>query len=149
MRDEGATTLMAFDFGRRKIGVAVGQNLTGTTSGIASIRTESGDGHWRHIAELVKDWRPSALVVGLPMDSQGRETQGSRDARVFGKELADRFALPIYWVNEYLTSQAAQAQLTETVGPGKRFSRRKQAARDLLAAELILRSHFESRSPAR
>jgi putative holliday junction resolvase len=144
MPDEGARGLMAFDFGTRKIGVAVGQALTGTASGIASVQAEPEDIRWQRIDELIREWRPHALVVGLPLDARGAETPGSQAARGFGKDLGEKFGLPIYWVNEYLTSQAAQAQLIETVSPGKRFSKRKQKSRDLLAAELILRSHFES-----
>ena len=84
MPDHAAASLMAFDFGGRKIGVAVGQAVTGTTTGIDSVRTEPEEDRWRRIGELIRDWRPHALVVGLPMNSQGEETASSRCARRFG-----------------------------------------------------------------
>ncbi len=143
-----AGTCMAFDFGTRRIGVAVGQSLTGTVSGIASVEV-AGDAHWGRIDDLVREWRPARLVVGLPLNADGEETTASRAARRFGESLGKRFALPVYFVNEYLTSAAAQVQLTETLAPGRKFSRRKRAGRDLLAAELILRSHLESSAPGR
>lgn len=147
MHDRRARTVMSFDYGRSKIGVAVGHGVTGTTTGIAGIRGDSAGGHFSRIGELIREWHPDALVVGLPLDDSGAETSSSRAARAFGKELGRRFGLSVYWVNEFLTSQEAQSRLAETVGQGKRFNRRRQAGRDLLAAELILRSHFESSSP--
>lgn len=146
MPEASVTTLMAFDYGARKIGVAVGQTLTRTATGITSVRSEDRETCFERIGELIGEWRPAALIVGLPLDSEGRETASSRAAREFGDSLGKRFGLPVYWVNEYLTSQAAQAQLTESMQAGKRFSQRRQAGRDLLAAELILRSHLESKT---
>ncbi len=146
MREPATGTCMAFDHGTRRIGVAVGQALTGTVSGIASIDV-AGDSHFDRIEVLVREWRPARLVVGLPLAADGGETVASRAARAFADRLGERMNLPVYFENEFLTSSAAQAQLVETLGPGKRFSRRKRAGRDLLAAELILRSHLESNAP--
>ncbi len=141
----GARTLLGFDPGSRKIGVAVGQTLTGSASGLESIRVTPDDGHFDKINRLVREWRPDGLVVGLPLDAMGGETASSRAARSFGAELHKRFGLPVYWVNEHLTSHAAQQRLVETVGAGKRFSKNKQRGRDLLAAAMILESYLESR----
>ncbi|KAA3624012.1 MAG: Holliday junction resolvase RuvX, partial [Proteobacteria bacterium] len=74
MPDTSATMLMAFDFGTRKIGVAVGQDLTGTATGIASVRTSDSGDHFTAIADLIREWNPRGLVVGLPLDVEGRET---------------------------------------------------------------------------
>ncbi|KAA3624987.1 MAG: Holliday junction resolvase RuvX, partial [Proteobacteria bacterium] len=122
---------------------------TGTATGISSVRTSDSGDHFTAIADLIREWNPRGLVVGLPLDVEGRETGACRAVRVFGQRLGADFGLPVYWVNEYLTSQDAQARLTETMRPGKRFSRRKQVGRDLLAAELILRSYIESLPPRR
>lgn len=146
MREPPVGTCMAFDHGTRRIGVAVGQSLTGTVSGIASVDV-AGESHFERIEALVREWRPARLVVGLPLSADGGETGASRAARDFAEQLGARVGLPVYFENEFLTSTAAQAQLTETLAPGKRFSRRKRAGRDLLAAELILRSHLESSTP--
>jgi putative Holliday junction resolvase len=149
MPDAPTSICMAFDFGTRKIGVAVGQALTGTVTGIASVTTLGRNGPWDRIDELVREWRPERLIVGLPLDNDGRDTTSSKAARAFGDALGKRLQLPVYWQNEYLTSQTAQAQLVETVQRGKRFTKRKQSGRDLLAAELILRSHLESTASRR
>lgn len=148
MPEAPAARCLSFDFGTRRIGVAAGNTVTGTVSGIASIAVGAGDNHLTAIEELVREWRADLLVVGLPLDAGGGETATSRAARAFGEALGRRTGLPVYWVNEFLTSAAAQAQLTETIEGKKRFSRRRQAGRDLLAAELILRSYLES-LPAR
>lgn len=148
MPDAAAGTCMAFDLGTRRIGVAVGQSVTGTVSGIATIDV-AGEAHFTRIEALVREWRPDRLVVGLPLAADGAETGASRAARAFGERLGTQLGLPVYFENEFLTSTAAQAQLTETLAPGRKFSRRKRAGRDQLAAELILRSHLESSAPRR
>ena len=148
-RTAAMSTFMGFDFGLKRIGVAVGQDVTGTVNGIASIRTSESGAHLEEIEKLVREWRCDILVVGLPLNSQGDETPASRAARAFGETLGKRLTLPVYWVNEFLTSQSAQTRLKESLQPGKRFSRRKQAGRDILAAELILSSHLESRPSQR
>ncbi len=135
---------MAFDYGTRKIGVAVGQAITATAQGVTRIIVGSTGIRWEEFDRIVEQWKPGIFVVGLALDMNGAETHTSKSARNFGKRLHGRFKLPVYWVNEQLTSQAAQAYLKETLAPGKKFSRRKQSNRDLLAAELILRSYFES-----
>lgn len=140
---------MAFDFGQRRIGVAVGQHATGTTQGIGRVANGERGVAWRTVGEMVGAWRPAGFVVGLALDEDGGETAASRLARAFGSGLAKRFGLPVYWVNERLTSDAAQHLLKQTVTRGRRFSRRKQENRDLLAAELILRSYLESTTTRR
>lgn len=145
---DDAVTVMGFDYGARRVGVAVGQSLTGTVSGIATIEG-SGEHRLAQIESLAREWRPAHLVVGLPLAGDGAETASSRAARSFARDLGERLGLPVYFENEYLTSSAAQAQLVETVARGKRFSQRKRAGRDRLAAELILRSHLESTTARR
>ena len=137
-------TIMGFDYGSRKIGVAIGQTLLGTAQGISSLAVANNTINWSELEKLINIWKPSAFVVGLPLSSSGEETQSSKLARNFGNRIANKFTLPVYWVNEFLTSQSAQSDLKSTLSPGQRFTKRKQKNRDLLAAELILRSYFET-----
>ena len=84
-------TLLAFDYGTRKIGVAAGQDVTGTTQGIGTIATGSKRRQWDEIETLIKEWQPDKLVVGLPMTASGRESAMIAQARKFGEELEKRF----------------------------------------------------------
>ena len=137
------TAIIGFDYGSRKIGVAIGQTVTGTCQGLTQIANRNEDQLIADIQPLIDEWKPAEVVVGLPLNADNEDTPSSLAARKFGQLLARKFALPVYWVNEFLTSQIAQYDLRETVSPGRKFNRRKQASRDLLAAELILRSHLE------
>jgi len=137
---------MGFDFGTKRIGVATGQNLTGTAQGIATVGNNSKDGPWREIEGLIRQWQPDMLVVGLPLDKNGAETILSNAAREFGTELASRFNLPVDYVDETLTSRAAESLASQATPPGKRLIRKRQVLRDQIAAELILSTYFNEQS---
>lgn len=125
-------TYLGFDYGTRKIGVAVGQTFTGTAQDLDTVRVRGSTPDWERITAHVSEWRPAALVVGLPLDSQGEETNMSRRARGFGHSLSDRYNLDVYWINEYLSSEAARHALST------REARNSHARRDQVAARLIL-----------
>ena len=114
----------------------MGQDLTRTATDLDTLRAKDDKPPWDRIDTHINTWRPSALVVGLPLDAEGRETQMSARTRKFGQRLKDRYNLPVYWVNEYLTSDRAQRELSAQ--PGK--TNRK---RDQVAARLILETFFE------
>ena len=120
-----APTYLAFDFGTRRIGVAVGQAITGTASPLAELPARDGTPSWEEVEGLLAAWRPAALVVGLPLDAQGRETPLARRARRFGNRLRGRYNLPVYFVDERLSSREAEAR-----GGGRKV--------DALAAAVIL-----------
>ncbi|HJP44597.1 MAG TPA: Holliday junction resolvase RuvX, partial [Arenicellales bacterium] len=98
------STVLAFDYGNCRIGVAAGQNVTGSAQGIATLTTGGVQGPWPAIEQLISEWAPAALVVGLPLAFNGRETPLSLAARAFGKELLERFGLPVTFIDETLTS---------------------------------------------
>ena len=135
-------TVLGFDYGRRKIGIAVGQTSTGFAEGIASIRADSPAGPWLKIGKLIEDWRPDALVVGLPLAADGSEPKFAGCAREFGRQLKCRFELPVDFVDETLTTDFADAIIRETTAPGKRITKRRKSVRDQLAAELILKTYL-------
>ena len=135
-------TVLGFDYGRRKIGIAVGQTSTGSAEGIATIRADSPAGPWLKIGKLIEDWQPDALVVGLPLTVDGNEPEFAGCIREFGKQLQCRFELPVDFVDETLTTDFADAIIRETTPPGKRITKRRKSVRDQLAAELILKTYL-------
>ena len=135
-------TLLAFDFGIRRTGVAVGQTETRTANPLTTIRT-TGEPAWREISKLVEEWRPCALVVGLPLDAGGEETEMSRAARRFGRGLEKRFSITVYYMDERLTSRLAESQFADLRARGG--ARRKEArSLDALAAKIILENWLQS-----
>jgi len=129
-------TLLGFDFGTKRIGVAVGQELTRTATALTTLRSPDGGPDWAGISRLIKEWQPAALVVGLPLNLDGSESESSRLARRFGNRLTGRYNLPVFTADERLSSTEAEAILAEQ-------GRFEKADIDKLAAQLILQSWLE------
>ena len=134
MNDE---VLLAFDYGSRRIGVAVGQTTTGTASP-AGVIPVAGAPDWAAIERCVREWSPARLLVGLPYNMDGTETLLTGTCRGFGKELSRRFGLPVEFVDERLTSAAAQADLRDARRSGARTRRVTREDIDANAARVIL-----------
>ena len=105
-RPEG--TLLGFDFGLRRIGVAVGQTITNTASPEAIVNSRDGKPDWDHITELFEKWTPVAIVVGLPMRLDGTEQALTQPARKFGQRLSGRYHCPVFYIEEQLSSIEAE-----------------------------------------
>jgi putative Holliday junction resolvase len=145
MPDEKPTpvgTLLAFDFGHRRIGVAVGQTLTGSANALAVVPvTNKPD--WQTISDIINEWKPVALVVGLPLAADGGETDMSEDARRFGRRLEGRYGIRVEFEDERLTSFSAEQRFVDARTKGG--MRRKDAAlKDAMAAQVILESWLHS-----
>jgi putative Holliday junction resolvase len=97
-------TLMAFDYGTRRIGVAVGNTLNKAGQPLKVIAEQSEEVRFKVIATLLQEWQPNRLVVGLPCHPDGVEHEMSARARRFGNQLHGRFGLPVDWVDERYTS---------------------------------------------
>ena len=123
--------MLAFDFGTRRIGVAVGNTLTRSARALATIDADDAGTRFAAIAALIALWRPDRLVVGLPLHADGTEHAMTARARRFGTALAQRFALPVAYEDERHTSEAAR-DLLRGGGRGAR------ARRDEVAAQIIL-----------
>ncbi len=137
-----AGTLLAFDFGHRRIGVAVGQTLTGTANALAVVAV-AREIDWRTIERLVTEWKPSALVVGLPLGKDGEETAMSGAARQFAGSLRKRFGIAVLFEDERLTSFGAEQRFVEARARGS--MRRKDAnLKDAMAAQIILENWLQS-----
>src|SRR5512143_1222158 len=106
-------TLLSLDSGTRRIGVAIGQELTGTARPLATLASRDGGPDWNAISELIEEWRPDALVVGIPYHMDGSEMELTRLATRFGNRLQGRYNLPVFAVDERLTSAEAEMLLRE------------------------------------
>jgi len=135
-------TLLAFDFGLRRTGVAVGNRRHGSASALTTL-AGSGDGpEFDAIAGLLHEWRPCRLIVGRPTHMDGSENEMTRRAERFARRLAGRFGLPVDMVDERLTSVEAQDMIRSARRAGRK--RRARAADvDKLSAQVILRSWLE------
>lgn len=141
-------TWLGFDFGLRRIGVAVGQTTTGTANPLDVVRHGQREPDWVHLDRLVEEWGPAGLVVGLPLDADGKPTTMSGRARAFGRRLKTRTGLPVAWFDERLSSRAAADRFARERAAGG--VRRRDAARlDAMAAAVILENWLQSRSHER
>ena len=131
--------VLAFDFGLRRIGVAVGDWETRLAHPLETIAGEANDVRFGRIAELIREWRPGELVAGLPMNMDGTEHDMSRRARRFANQLHGRFGLPVALVDERLTSFDADLSLREAGVKG----RDRKGLDDAVAAQRILQDYFE------
>jgi putative Holliday junction resolvase len=102
-------TIMAFDYGTRRIGVAVGNTLTQAGRPLKTVAEPSSDASFKVIEGLLKEWQPNLLVVGLPCHPDGTEHEMSARARRFGNQLHGRFGLPVDWVDERYTSAVLES----------------------------------------
>jgi len=109
IKPDGVLTVMAFDYGTRRIGVAVGNTLTRQGQPMKTIAEASSDAVFKAIEGLLKEWQPNRLVVGLPCHPDGTEHAMSSKARRFGNQLHGRFQLPVEWVDERYTSAVLEA----------------------------------------
>ncbi len=101
-------TLICFDFGKKRIGVAVGQTLTGTASPLCTISTSRGQPDWNAITDIINAWQPSALVVGKPLNMDGTGQKMTTAANRFAKDLEERHKLPVFLADERLSSYEAR-----------------------------------------
>ena len=132
-------TTLAFDFGEARIGVAEGDAEVGTAHPLATVTGEGNEAKFAAIAKLVAEWKPRQLVVGLPAHTDGSEHELTRLCRKFGRRLHGRFGLPVYWVEERLSSLYAESLLAEA----QVFGRKQKAVLDQVAAQAILQGFFE------
>ncbi|HEU0219225.1 MAG TPA: Holliday junction resolvase RuvX [Gallionella sp.] len=135
-------TLLAFDFGTRRIGVAVGNTLLRHANPLAIIDEEKTDARFARIAALLAEWQPGALVVGLPGNDDGTPHELTALCRRFANRLKGRFNLPVILVDERYTSLAASAQLNEEGVHGKK----QKNLIDQYAAQQILQAYFDEPS---
>lgn len=129
-------SVLAFDFGTQYIGVATGQSITQTASPLAALKAKDGQPNWEQVAELLKQWQPQLLLVGLPLNMDGSASELSRRARRFAGRLQGRFGLTVQLIDERLTTREAREQL------GHHYRGEKDSKVDSVAATLLIESYF-------
>ncbi|PIP81350.1 MAG: Holliday junction resolvase RuvX [Gammaproteobacteria bacterium CG22_combo_CG10-13_8_21_14_all_40_8] len=130
--------LVAFDYGTQKIGMATGQKITATAEPLPQIKVKDGKPDWLAIEKQLKEWKPDALLVGLPLNMDGTEQEVTQLAQKFSRQLHGRFGLDVFMQDERLTTVGARSELFEKVG----FRGLKSRSVDSLAACLILEDWF-------
>lgn len=132
--NSGAKTLLGFDYGRKRIGVAVGQPLTATATALTTVRARDGKPDWEAIGRLLAEWKPDALVVGIPYHMDGSEQDMTHQAQRFCRQLEGRYGLPVHRAEERLSSYVVES--------GRRTKTDRQAV-DPLAAQVILQDWLQ------
>lgn len=127
--------ILGFDFGIKKIGVAIGQMITHSANPLSILKAINGVPEWSLIQKLIQEWGVDALVVGLPLNMDGTEQPISARARVFARELEKKYSLPVYLVDERLTTVAAKSEMHAHLKGAARFEKA-----DSISAKLIVES---------
>jgi len=132
--------VIGFDFGLKRIGLATGQTITGTASPLVTLQATNQAPDWKSIAAQIKQWKPDALIVGIPYLLDGGESDITRAARNFCRQLEQRFQLPVYTIDESLSSYAAEQQLKQDI----KIAKHNKHEIDKMAAALIVQSWLNS-----
>ena len=134
-------TLLGFDYGEKRIGIAVGQELTASSSPLETIRASGGEPDWTAITKHVNDWQADGLVVGIPLNMDGSEHAMTKRARRFAAKLEERYHLPVYAVDERLSSIEAERIVGNTEKRPRGLKQKKEMI-DQISAQLILDTYF-------
>lgn len=136
-----AGTILAFDFGTRRIGVAVGEPATGLAHPLATIAALRKDDRFAAIGRLFDEWRPALVLVGLPTHADGTEHELTASARRFARQIAARFGVAVALADERFTTRAA----SEALAAAGVNARNQRGVRDRVAAQLILQAYLDQR----
>lgn len=131
-------TLLAFDYGEKRIGVAIGNALTGQARALVVVPNRNREFRFEAVGKLIGEWKPDALVVGLPCHPDGTPHEMTQLAKRFGNQLNGRFNLPVAWVDERYSSVAADLDMRERGTAGD--------MRDAEAARIILQQYLDGLS---
>lgn len=134
-------TFLGFDYGSKRIGVAVGNTVSGSATALDTVRVINGKPDWDHISRLIREWQPDALVVGLPIQMDGTDNPISADARRFCNRLNGRYHLDVHQVDERLSSQMALSEIRDAG-----YNRRSKELVDSYAAREILQTFINGQT---
>ena len=136
-----AETILGFDFGEKRIGVAVGNTVTSQAQALTTLHVESNAARLDAVAKLVNAWQPASFVIGQPEHADGKSHEVAHLAKKFGNRLTEKFCLPVAYINETLSSTEASRMLTERGVKGIA----QKAEIDAVAAQVILQSYLDER----
>jgi len=134
-----ASTVLCFDFGEQRIGIAVGEHLLAIANPLTTIDNESNEIRFEVISKLVKEWQPKLLIVGLPLNIDGAETSVTQLCKKFARRLNGRFNIPVMMIDERYSSVEASDMLNHSGIKG----RAQKVMLDQVAAQTILQSYFD------
>ncbi len=135
---ENFKIMMAFDFGKKRIGVAIGQTVTHTARPLVTLNAKDGIPDWQTITPLINKWRPDAMVVGIPLNMDGTEQPITASARSFANALKEQYNLPVFEMDERLTTKDARERIFSEGG----YKALQEGQVDQVAAQLILQNWF-------
>ena len=140
MTSAAIRTVIGFDFGLKRIGLATGQTITGTASPLTTLNSAGQSPDWPGIESQIREWRPDALIVGIPYLLDGSASEMTRAAIEFSRELEQRFELPVFTIDESLSSYAAEEQLKQSM----KLAKHNKHEIDKMAAAVIVQSWLNS-----
>lgn len=145
MSDNNNKVFLAFDFGLTQIGLAVGQSLTKSVRPLSILKAKEGQPQWHEIQKILEEWQPNKVLVGLPLNIDGTESDMSIRARKFANRLHGRFGCQVELHDERLSSAEARSLVENDEVLEGSFGNKKKAPDkiDAIAAALILESWFE------
>ena len=128
------TSVLGFDYGKKRIGLATGQTITCSATPCKTINQVDGNPDWPAIEAELQQWKPQALIVGMPYHTDGSENKMTARVRQFAYELEKRFKLPVFEINEALSSQQAEETLKQSI----KITQQNKAEIDKMAAAIIV-----------
>lgn len=132
-------TALAFDFGTKSIGCAVGQSITGSAQPLPAFKAQDGIPNWDLIEKCLNEWQPDIVVIGLPLNMDGTEQPLTARAKKFANRLHGRFGVKIALQDERLTTTEARSEIFQRGG----FKALEKSKVDSISACIILESWFE------
>ena len=139
MENQTQKIVLGFDFGMKRIGVAVGQTITKSARPLTTLKANQGIPQWEVLNKLIKTWQPDALVVGIPLNMDGTEQPLTQAATAFSNELKQRYEVPVYGMDERLSTKDARERLFNQGG----YKALQKGQVDSVAAQLILQNWLE------
>lgn len=142
-----ADVMLGFDFGTKRIGVAVGNAITGNAQALTTLHHSNADGggpDWQGLTRIVSEWRPGALVVGLPLARDGSSQPMTENARHFMAQLGEHFDIPVHAMDERFSTIEAMERLRTARASGSRGKRLAKGDSDAMAAQVILEGWLTS-----
>jgi putative Holliday junction resolvase len=152
LKSQSVQYVIGLDYGKKRIGVAVGQTFTATANPLAIVAVKNEQPDWLHLDALIREWQPQALIIGLPKYADGSDNAVTLEIRHFQQQLQERYQLPIHTIDETLSSIAAAQQLAfakqhrHTVPKKRDYTlqtmHKSQSKVDAVAAQIILETWF-------
>ena len=144
-RRKAAGTVLSFDFGLQRVGVAVGEAEVGAAHPLPALAAATQPGRFTAIERLVKTWHPALFVVGRPLGEDGGPHEMTRRAERFARQLGGRFGLPVELVDERYSSAEAESRMRAAYGRRRAVVLARGKALDSQAAQLLLQQYFDER----